>query len=276
MKKLLVPIDFTPSSRNATEYAAALAKVFAAEIHLLHVYMEPMPVGNVPDYQASLTTSLRTENASRVNKEIEWVQERCNIRASGHTLAGFKGDTINDAASELNADLLVMGVKSARKNRILGSTTLKMIRKSNKPLLLIPEAAPFRPMKNIVLAVDFNEMISRTGMDVFFTLVKQFDAAVRVLHVQKTSADMKASEAAEKLQMGQVLSGISYQYDPLGANDVNEGILNFLDTHPADLLVMIAHHHGVLERLFNPVHTGAISAEVKLPLLVLKVQHLFE
>ena len=277
MKKIIVPIDFTPSSRNASEYAISLAKAIGAEVHLLHVYMEPMPVGNIPDYRANAVAALHTENIALVNKEIEWLKETYGVAVSGHTAAAaFKSDAINNAATTLNGDLLVMGVKSAHKNRVLGSTTLKMIRKSSKPVLLIPEEAKFRPLKKAVLAIDFREMISSAGMQAFFALVKQFNASVSVLHVQKTGEDMKASEVAEKLQMERVLSSISFQYESVRAKDVNEGILNFIDSHPTDLLVMIAHHHSVLERLFTPVHTGAISSEIKLPLLVLKVQPLFE
>lgn len=276
MKNILVPVDFTASSRNACEYAIAMAKLLNADVHLLHVYMEPLLVGNVPDYQANTVAVLRTEKAALVDKEIAFLRKKYGARVKGHLATGFRGNAINDAATQINADLIVMGIKSARKNRILGSTTLKMIRKSTRPLLLIPEKAAFHLPKNVVLAVDFTEMISRAGMQVFFTLAKQFDASVTVLHVQKIGEEMKGSEAAEKLQIERVLSAIHFHDDVIGANDVNEGILNYLDSHPTDLLVMIAHHHSVLERLFNSIHTGAISTEITLPLLVLKVQPLFE
>ena len=276
MKNILVPIDFSTSSRNASEYAILLAKVLHADVHLLHVYMEPLPVGNVPDYQANTVAVLRTENAARVDKEIAFLRKKYGVTVKGHTATGFRGNAINHAAAEINAELVVMGVKPARKNRILGSTTLKMIRKSTRPLLLIPEKALFQPLKNMVLAIDFTEMIGSAGMEAFFTLARQFNASVSVLHVQKTGEDLRASETAEKLQMGRVLSRTHFHYDTVGANDVDEGILNYLDSHPADLLVMIAHHHSVLERLFTPVHTGALSSEIKLPLLVLKMQDLFE
>lgn len=274
MKKILVPVDFSTSSHNASEYAMELGKALKADIHLLHVYAEPMPVGNVPD-TGMIAADLQTENEINIRKEVETLVHKYGTAVNSDVVPGFKGDTIKDAASKLNADLIVMGVKSNRKNRILGSTTLKMIRKSDRPLLLIPEEARFRPLKHIVLAIDFTEMISSDGMQALFALVKQFDAAVSVLHVEQIGKEMKVEEVAEKLQMGRVLSGIDYQYEPIGANNVEEGILNFIDSHPADLLVMIAHHHSVLERLFNPIHTAAISTDVKLPLLVLKIQPLF-
>lgn len=275
MKKILVPIDFTPSSRNASEYAVQLGQALNASVHLLHVFAEPMPVGNVPDV-GTIMAEVRIKNEILIEKETELLKQKYGFAVGGDAIPGPKSDTIDEAALKSNADLIVMGLKTGGKSRIFGSTTLKMIRKSANPLLLVPEGASFKPLKHIILAIDFTEMISSAGMQTFYTLVKTFDASVSVLHVQKTGEEMKVSEVPEKLQMGRVLSMVDYQYEPVGANNINEGIQNFIDSHPADLLVMIAHHHSVLERLFNPTHTSAISSATKLPLLVLKVQHQFE
>lgn len=275
MKKILVPIDFTPASRNASEYAASLAKNLEAEVQLLHVYTEPMPVGNVPD-PVFAATSLREENRLRVGQEIDWLKQQCGIEVSGGSTAGYKGDTIKDTARETAADLLVMGAKPAHKNKILGSTTLKMIRKSPKPVLIVPEEARFRPLKNIVLAVDFSEMVGSAVLEPLFQLANAFGSSVRVLHVEEKGAEMKPSETAEKLHWGRVLSQLTYTYDRVEYDDVDEGILSFVNRHPTDLLVMVAHHHSIFERLSNPIHTRNISFEIQLPLLVLKAPSLFE
>ena len=47
--KILLPIDFSPSSQAALEMAADLAKHFHAELHLVHVI--PMfPTSTLPDF----------------------------------------------------------------------------------------------------------------------------------------------------------------------------------------------------------------------------------
>jgi nucleotide-binding universal stress UspA family protein len=275
MKKILVPIDFTPASRNASEYAVSLARKLEAEVQLLHVYTEPMPVGNVPD-PVFVATSLREENRLRVGQEMDWLKQQYGTEVSGSSLAGYRGDTIKDTAKEAAAELIVMGAKPAHKNKILGSTTLKMIRKSPKPVLIIPEEARFRPLKNIVLAIDFGEMVGSTVLDPLFQLADAFDSSVRVLHVEKKGGDMSATETAEKLHWARVLSRLTYTYDRVEYDDVDEGILSFVNGHPTDLLVMIAHHHSIFERLSNPIHTRTISFEIQLPLLVLKAPSLFE
>ncbi|HEY1022209.1 MAG TPA: hypothetical protein VGE06_07835, partial [Flavisolibacter sp.] len=61
-------------------------------------------------------------------------------------------------------------------------------------------------------------------------------------------------------------------YDQVEHDDVDKGILNFVNIHPTDLLAMIAHHHSILERWFNPIHTRSVSFASRLPLLVLKTK----
>ena len=70
MKKILVPIDFSPASRNASEYAASLAKAFDAEVYLLHVFMEPVPSSEAPVAWMIMGSELQDTNDALVNEKI--------------------------------------------------------------------------------------------------------------------------------------------------------------------------------------------------------------
>ena len=137
-------------------------------------------------------------------------------------------------------------------------------------VLVIPEYFSFTPIKNIVLAVDFTEMVSGYSFKPLFQFIEQFDAVLRVLHVDPKNQEMKVSEVPEKLQLGLALSKASYIYERVEADDVEKGILSFMDNHPTDLLVMLAHHHNIFERITGDIHTDEISFEINIPLLILK------
>ena len=47
IEKILVPLDFSPASMEALDYAVSLAKQFHAAIHLMHVY-PPDEASSVP------------------------------------------------------------------------------------------------------------------------------------------------------------------------------------------------------------------------------------
>lgn len=272
MKTILVPTDFTPAAIAAGEYASLLAKSIGAELYLLHVYTEPMPVTVGPEPWSHTISQLRIDCEKNINREIGRLKDEYGITVDGRVVHGFKSDTINETADAVHADLVVMGVKAAPKKSFPGSTTTRMLRKSARPVLLIPEGARFTKIKNAVLAIDFTELVSSSDLAVFFQLIKAFDANVSVLHIVKKDADLKVSEVSAKMQLGVVLSKITYTYDQVEHDDVDKGILNFVNIHPTDLLAMIAHHHSILERWFNPIHTRSVSFASRLPLLVLKTK----
>jgi nucleotide-binding universal stress UspA family protein len=269
MKTILVPTDFTPASKFAGDYAAALAKASNAKIHLLHVENEALPLLINPVTVEVMPSILLVDNQTRINKEVERLKALYSIDVSGSVVNGFKGEAIDKAATDLEADLIVMGIKNVQ-HTLVGSTAVRMIRKSDKPLLLIPDGVTFIPLKNIVLAVDFTEMVSRASLAPLYSLVKLFNSSVRVVHVEKKGAAASIDEVNEKMQMGKALSCISYYYDRIEYDDTEFGMLDFIHNHPTDLLVMISHQHTFLQRLFGLTHTRPISREANLPVLILK------
>jgi hypothetical protein len=51
---------------------------------------------------------------------------------------------------------------------------------------------------------------------------------------------------------------------------VEEGINQFIETNPTDILTMVAHKHSLFQRLFGKVHTKIMSYQTEIPLLVLQ------
>jgi nucleotide-binding universal stress UspA family protein len=270
MKKILVPIDFSASSRAAEKYAASLAKITGAEISLLHVYLEFIPAAIGPEPWMYTETELHAKNRQEVAKEVKFIKDNYGVEVHGDIEIGYTGDTITSIARQSNADLIIMGMKGENKAKTWGSATLKTIRKTGIPVLVIPETFSFTPLKNIVLAVDFTEMVSGHSFKPLFQFIEQFDAVLRVLHVDRKGADLKVSEVPEKLQLGLALSNVSYLYERVESDDVENGILSFIENHPTDMLVMMAHHHNIFERMVGDVYTDDLSFEVKIPLLILK------
>lgn len=271
MKKVLVPIDFTSSSQAASRYAASLAQVFTAQVHLLHVYMEPAPVTEVPSAWIVTSNVWQKENEERIHKESDYLKETYAIDVSGEAVVGFVGDSIKEVAEKTGADLVVMGMKQEKRSKVLGSSTLAAIRKLAIPVLVIPEDVVFSPIKHIIYASDFEEVNNISCFHILLQLTQQFNAHLTLLHVQKENVEMSADEVPGRIQMGRVLAHVSsYSYEEVLDDNVDHGIQSFIENDPADLLVMIARHHNIFERMFGTIHTRSMSYITKCPLLVLK------
>jgi nucleotide-binding universal stress UspA family protein len=271
MKKILVAVDFSGVSRNAEKYAVSLAKAFGAEMQLLHVYKELMPATVGPEPWSITTSELRVENEKLINKEIGYLKVKCGIDVKGNLETGARGRTINAFAKRIGADFIVMGVRSGRK-KILRSTVLNTVRKTKLPVLIVPDGEKFVSIKYIVIAVDFTEMLDSSCFDALYEIYKKFDSLVHVLHVENPDTEIEASEVPEKLHLGLTLSRFNYQYQKTESYNVEEAIRGFTDKHPTDLLVLIAHHHTIYERIFETMHTTALSFKIEKPLLILRSQ----
>jgi nucleotide-binding universal stress UspA family protein len=183
MKMLLVPVDFTPASRNAAEYAASLAKAFRVPLYLLHVFLEPVSSVEVPTAWVVSGRDLQQENTNRIQSEITYLKGRYGIEINGSAELGFTGDTINSVAHEQRADLIVMGMREGAHSRFFESTVVTAVRKTNIPILVVPQSASYVPFRHIIVAADFSKMKRTSSWALFYTLVEMFDATVQVLHV---------------------------------------------------------------------------------------------
>jgi nucleotide-binding universal stress UspA family protein len=157
MKSILVPIDCSAASTRIVDLARQIAKAFAAEIHLIHVReispatpaapmgygvsgmpeLMPMPMID-PGAQALPEKSHKAELA-KWQKEIE----EAGVKATLHEPTGTVVDEILKQADAVNADFIVMGSHGhgAMYNLLVGSVTEGVLKRSTRPVLLVPSAA---------------------------------------------------------------------------------------------------------------------------------------
>ncbi len=101
-KRLLVPIDFTGATQLSAKYACALAREHQSEMVLLHV-IHDVPRGALADLER-LTHTVEQSLVNLISCEEKPKQIRVMVKV------GKVVPTVLDVASELAADMLVLGV----------------------------------------------------------------------------------------------------------------------------------------------------------------------
>ena len=269
MKKILVPVDFEPASEAASHYAAALAVRFDARVHLLHVYQEPLTGAEIPAAWTVTGPELAKQNTKQVNRLVEKLAGKYPIEVDGSIVLGFTSDTIVHMAKEMDVDLVVMGMKRDS-NKVFGSTVTATIRKTKVAVLVVPEEFAFVPITEIALASDFDMDVSSSYFPVLFRLIEKFDSNLHILHVEKDADALTADKFAGKMQVEQVFAKTKHSYRTLESADVDDAIIEYVNQHLYNLLVMVAHKHATFQRLINRPHTYSMAFKVKIPMLVRK------
>lgn len=142
LKKILVPVDFSPASKNAFHYAIRFAEEFGAELTVLNV-LDPAPsmtfmavpgaMGFFEEDFAAAEKSLRSMVASVRTGTIE--RPRWKLRS------GIASHEIVEAAKEMNVDLIVVATHgyTGWKHFCIGSTAERIVRAAPCPVLVVRE-----------------------------------------------------------------------------------------------------------------------------------------
>jgi len=143
LKRILVPVDFSPLSKKALLYAARLAQQFNAQVDLFHV-VEPEILPAFDGYMMAPPPISSGAGASCAGQLKTWVN---SVRNSGvtrvgstirHGLAAFE---IVEAAKELDVDLIVLATHgyTGWKHFAIGSTAERVVRAAPCPVLVVRE-----------------------------------------------------------------------------------------------------------------------------------------
>jgi nucleotide-binding universal stress UspA family protein len=144
-KKILIPVDFSPHSAEATRVGVDLAKRFGASLTLAHVY-DPLayavPDGFVllpPPELEKLFDAFRTQLASSERLALDAGAPRVETKL----LQGFVAGQIAEFASRGEFDLIVMGThgRTGMQHLFLGSVAERVVRLATCPVLTVKPIA---------------------------------------------------------------------------------------------------------------------------------------
>lgn len=165
MKRILVPVDFSPAMEGVLALAREMARAFEAEIHLVHVReIATVPVfpaatvgypsigmpemGMAGGMAAGVAGSMPVDLPNEERKSpIETLRDELIVDgwpAFAHEREGAVVDEVLQTAREIFADLIVMGSHGHGSvyNLLVGSVTEGILQAGQCPILLVP--APSR------------------------------------------------------------------------------------------------------------------------------------
>lgn len=185
LRKILCPIDFSPTSDEALKVAARLATEQDAELVVAHVWYVP-PAAFVGEY-AYPATMLHDALASSETSLADAIATARSLgapRVSSTVLDGQPWAAIVKAGEQSSdVDLVVLGThgRSGVARAFLGSVAEMVVRHSPCSVLAVPTngAAPFR---RVLCPVDFSAS-SRYAVELAAELARSADSAVTLLHV---------------------------------------------------------------------------------------------
>lgn len=201
MKRIIVPVDFSPYSENAFLSASKIAARGDATITCINAITSELDWKN-------LSATEKAKHQEILDLEAE-AKDKLKLFITTHKVkstpieavveVGVPGQVLVDLAEKQKADLIVIGAygKGYEEGKFIGSTTQKVMRQANCPVLAVKKVMDGRAMKKMVFASLFNEA-SRPAFTRMKPLIKTIGASVYFLYIN-TPAKFTDSARAEKL-----------------------------------------------------------------------------
>ena len=270
MKPILLATDFSPASKNAADYAAHLAKAAGTELIIFHALNIPLEGINSVAIEPAYVVKDKHEQ-SEIFEEAMRLEKTWKTKVQSMQATGFDVDEIENCSRQVDADLVVMGMrKTDPVEWAFGSVVTAFIKRDSFPLLVIPEGSKFIAPKKILLATD---LLSRTGfnvLDVLKELASAFSSDIHIVNILTESlqpVDTVAESSGQRLQ--HLLKGFPHTWHYEETNDVVHGIFKTADEINVQWISVIHHHMGWVKRLFKKSTSRQLAFLSNIPLLVL-------
>jgi nucleotide-binding universal stress UspA family protein len=136
---ILAPVDFSEASRRALSCAARLARLWHAELHVLHA-VDPFLAAAAHAAHLDLIAGTR-DDLTAFTASAGPAGERAPLH---HVVIGPAAEAICAAAADQRADLIVAGARglSGVDRVMMGTTIERVIRRGKTPVLAIPGRPP--------------------------------------------------------------------------------------------------------------------------------------
>ena len=298
-RKILVPLDGSPSAENVLPYARALAKRLALPVDLLEVVDFTELARSVSSADALFLDRVAQDEARRsgvylagISESFSGIAARCLVKH------GRAADIIVEMAAAEKDTVIMMAThgRSGLNRFFLGSVTEKVLRATSSPLLVVrakegAAAGGEAVIKSLVVPLDGSEL-AETVMPSVVTLAKQVDLKVILFRayavpygsytagegfydpvnldaflaqLRQEAIDYLESKTAELKRKG--LAQVSYvAQEGLSADE----IIKFARATPNTLIAMCSHGYSGVKRWVLGSVTETVVRHSGDPVLVLR------
>lgn len=276
IEKILIPTDGSDYSKTALEYGIYIAKRLGAQITGLHVVDVRLIQGPVftditgsiglPPYQEFLP-SIRNGLDERAEGILNAFRARCEeagLQPDTLKSMGPIDETIIDEGKR--ADLIILSRRGEHfhlaSGGILGSTAESVVRKSGKPVMVIPES--FKEIESMGLAYDG----SAPAENALKLAVKLSDVASWPLTIIVITDDHEL-EANITRKLDDFLEPLKIDSDTIILRGKEEReIIRFIQEGSIELMVMGAFGHNRLRELILGSTTSYVIRKSTVPILL--------
>lgn len=280
IKSLLWATDFSEESRFCLPHLEFFAKTLKTQNHALYV----LPRFSDWIYETAFLSDdelLKTIEKTRQQSEDKIIQysDECDIDIQPAVVEGrITSEEIVKFAKKNKVDLIFAGRRgiSELEQIVIGSTTSRLIRNSNIPVMIVPGGSHEGRVRRILCPIDFS-IYSMMELEYSISLAKQLKARLFVTHISEFfnykvpvfKRDKLIGKINEKI--ANVAKAHEYKIENIiyDTGEPAQKIIEIATNEKIDLLVMATHQRKGIEKLFLGSITEKVLVCTDIPVIAL-------
>ncbi len=269
--KILIPTDFSVQAEFAYLMVKKLEEKASVEIHFLHVLAVPdtvsMDTNGIIQTCGEIDVNYVIKQKEIAERKLANLITLYGTEINTHLVIGKITDAIIHFSEENKFDLIVMGTKGASglKEKLAGSETQIIARKSKVPLLSLMCDRSDLNIQNILLVHNFNQPINE-DLQLLHKLINAFKTKVHLLQIISAEDQVEKDLIIVRMKTFAALNKIdNFECHLIKDKDVENGVIHFNQMTDMDIVCIGTHgkaglfHHSATEKLVNHLFKPIIS-----------------
>lgn len=279
MKRIIIPTDFSFKTPKIIEAGVRLAKKMNVAVEVIHVIdsfeyginfviSDSTPIILPPkilnDQVGKAQEKFQKIIADLKNEKTDLPEIFMSVKT------GFVFDVIAEQLRDPEVVLVMLSDKSQAdyNYRDVSVNLSEIINKSNSPVCVVPNLAPFRDPQNIIYAFNYHDQDIDNILDLQ-KIAELVGAKIHIIHIvaEKSIKDVLAMQGLE-LELQNKMDTRTTVFKIIESKDIVKAIDDYAHIIDADMIAILRSNRTLFQGIFGSNKTKEIIYKTNLPVLV--------
>ncbi len=272
VKRILIPVDFSETALLALDHATFMAKLFKADIVLIHV---------VEKFSFKIDIRRKSDDSADdrvIHQKLTELAEGVKHQTGGSVQilmkAGKIAKKIVEAANETQSDIIILGTHgvSGFEEFFMGSNAFRVVTEAQCPVMSVQVHSTKVGFNDIVLPID-NSAASRQKVRYAVELAKRYDSRIHIAGILTLDyKDIRKKFMAKLKQVEDYITkhGVSHTTEIVKGENIASLTLQHAEKLNADLIVIMTEQEDELTGLLMGTFAQQVVNHSKIPVMTIK------
>ena len=273
VKKIMIPYDFSETASLSLEHAVFMAKLFKADITLVHIIETLTFTSAISHALSGFEKKVESASNEKLQELADKIHRENGIQVHVITEVGKIYKKIVQVAKQTHSDVIVMGTHgTSGASSVLGSNTAKVVMESHCPVVSVQSHAKKLGFTKMVLPID-DSAESRQKVNFALELAQHYNAHIYVAGImQSNNEDYQRKFRIKIEQVVDFLTshGISCESKFINGDDRAKMTLKLAGETDADLIIIMTEQEASIAGLLLGTYATKVVNQSKIPVMTVR------